>query len=237
MRLRPLFLMFFLLIAPCLQAAQPSPQEWLDVRGKELLKVLSEKNTKQRFAKTLRLADNVFNSKELSRLALGRFWIEFSDEQKAKYSDIFLKYFVVTYASSPLPLDSVSFKIGKSVPSGKDILVRTTGAWNTEENALLKDMQAEAPQNSGKTGIDLVFALRKTNDGYYIRDFQMEGKSVLLFLRGKMEKEYTSCEYSPDKMIEEMQKKIKTAVANADTMDKMRAQRTKPKTKAIKTQK
>ena len=37
--------------------------------------------------------------------------------------------------------------------------------------------------------------------------------------------------------IEEMQKKIKTAVANADTMDKMRAQRTKPKTKAIKTQK
>ena len=237
MRLRPLFLMFFLLVAPCLQAAQPSPQEWLDVRGKELLKVLSEKNTKQRFAKTLRLADNVFNSKELSRLALGRFWIEFSDEQKAKYSDIFLKYFVVTYASSPLPLDSVSFKIGKSVPSGKDILVRTTVAWNTEENALQKDMQAEAPQNNGKTAIDLVFALRKTNDGYYIRDFQMEGKSVLLFLRGKMEKEYTSCEYSPDKMIEEMQKKIKTAVANADTMDKMRAQRTKPQTKAIKTQK
>lgn len=209
MRLRPLFLMFFLLVAPCLQAAQPSPQEWLDVRGKELLKVLSEKNTKQRFAKTLRLADNVFNSKELSRLALGRFWIEFSDEQKAKYSDIFLKYFVVTYASSPLPLDSVSFKIGKSVPSGKDILVRTTVAWNTEENALQKDMQAEAPQNNGKTAIDLVFALRKTNDGYYIRDFQMEGKSVLLFLRGKMEKEYTSCEYSPDKMIEEMQKKSK----------------------------
>lgn len=236
MRLRPLFLMFFLLIAPCLQAAQPSPQEWLDVRGKELLKVLSEKNTKQRFAKTLRLADNVFNSKELSRLALGRFWIEFSDEQKAKYSDIFLKYFVVTYASSPLPLDSVSFKIGKSVPSGKDILVRTTVAWNAEENSLHKEMGAAAPQN-GQTGIDLVFALRKTNDGYYIRDFQMEGKSVLLFLRGKMENEYKFSEYSPDKMIAEMQKKIKKAVANAETMDKMRAQRTKPTSKTTKTQK
>lgn len=226
MRLKFLLMLFLPFHLSAALAAEPSPQEWLNVRGTELLKVLSEQNTKQRFAKTLRLADNVFNSKELSRLALGRYWIEFSDEEKARYSELFMKYFIVTYTSSPLPLDSVSFKIGEAIPSGKDILVKTVVNWSGAENNPPKDA-ADAQKSPAATGIDLIFALRKTADGYYIRDFQLEGKSVLLFLRGKMEDEYQGAEYSPGAMLDSMQKKIRTAVANADVMDEMRKGRQK----------
>lgn len=214
--------------ALCAAAAEPSPQEWLNVRGTELLKVLSEKNSKQRFAKTLRLADNVFNSKELSRLALGRYWIEFSDAQKKRYSDLFMKYFIVTYTASPLPLDTVSFKIGDAIPSGRDVLVKTTVNWSGEISELQKDIKkTEAQKNTNAAGIDLIFALRKTAEGYYIRDFQLEGKSVLLFLRGKIEHAYRTSNYSPDDMISAMQEKIQTTAANAEVIDKMKEGRQK----------
>lgn len=219
-RLLVLFVPLFWLHSVCAQAQSVSPQEWLNVRGTELLKVLAEPEATKRFSNTLRLADNVFNAKELARLALGRYWIEFSDEQKAHYSDLFLKYFVVTYASSRLPLDSVSFTIGDAVPSGKDVLVKTVVGWSGDTGELQNEITGTSSQNVD-SGIELVFALRKTGDGYYIRDFQLAGKSVLLFLRGKLERMFIGSDYSPDKMIADMEKNVQTKIMNAETIDRM----------------
>lgn len=225
MRLKSFFLPFmFCLMLACPVLAQETPEAWLKVRGEELIKALSNPSMKTRQTQTLRLVENSFNAKELGRLAMGRNWVEFSEAQKERFSSLFMRYFVVTYTSTRLPVDKISFTIDGQVVSGKDTLLKTVVAIAASESfeqtmetpnefIVMSGVSAEA------ASLTLIFALRPIDGGYYIRDIQVEGQSLLLFLRKNLDEVYKESNYEPDRMLDEMQEKIRVAILNANALE------------------
>ena len=56
--------------------------------------------------------------------------------------------------------------------------------------------------------LELIFALRERDAGFYIRDVQVEGQSMLLFIRQKIEELYTRSDYDADLFLNKMKQKI-----------------------------
>ena len=54
--------------------SKPSPEDWLVKKGQELVTILSEQDTKTRYLKLRKIAKEVFNKGEMTRLAMGRHW-------------------------------------------------------------------------------------------------------------------------------------------------------------------
>ena len=50
--------------------------------------------------------------------------------------------------------------------------------------------------------------MRERDAGFYIRDVQVEGKSMLLFVRQKIEELYTRAGYDPDAFLDGIKQKI-----------------------------
>ena len=59
-------------------AVKPSPENWLKKKGSELVSILSEEETKTRYVKLRRIAREVFNQQEMTRLSMGRYWRDLS---------------------------------------------------------------------------------------------------------------------------------------------------------------
>lgn len=226
---------FFWLIFSCAaafftpaRAQKITPEAWIEDRGRELLKALADPSMKRRQGLVLRLAENSFNAKELSRLAMGRYWVEFSPEQKARFQSLFMRYFVVTYTAAPLPVQGVTFRVQGTAPSGKDLLVKTSV--NLASAREFQESLQNANEIISMSGVSLqaatltlIFALRSVSDGYYVRDVQVEGQSMLLFLRRKLEDEFRKSNYDIDVLLEGMDEKIRTAVLNANVLERSEA--------------
>lgn len=188
-----------------------SPAEkWLSVKGQLLLEMLAlSSSTKKRDALT-GLAGEVFRQRELARLAIGRYWGELSPEQQEEYVSLFVPYFVSAYGAIPFPVDGVSFRMGGVTPSGKDLLVKTEvdlgdGAQAAYEAAMREDETFQKPEG---TTMEIYFALRNKDGGFYIRDVNVMGKSMVMILRGMLEKMYKNAQTNPDEFIQAMRSKI-----------------------------
>ena len=71
------------------------------------------------------------------------------------------------------------------------------------------DSQKTTDQTLNPMRIELIFALRERADGFYIRDVQIEGQSMLLFLRKEIEDSLRRAGSMPDRFLSDMNNTIK----------------------------
>lgn len=226
-----------MLIAACIFPAQasaqtaavkPSPETWLKQKGADLVKALSEFETKARYIKVKQVAKSVLHQREFPRLAFGRYWKELDARQQDRYRNLFFDYFVVTYASMPLSFEQARVDVVEKQMSGNDILLKT----KIDVSFLMPDISMqigaqkspdESAASAGKSAddsrvIEVFFALRETPEGYYIRDAQLEGQSMLLFARKQLETEYKGAGYVPDAFLDKMQNLVRKKYMSAEEL-------------------
>ena len=217
-------------------AVKLSPENWLKKKGSELVSILSEEETKTRYVKLRRIAREVFNQQEMTRLSMGRYWRDLSADQQAALQYLFFDYFVVTYGTISLGGEKVNIKITEKQPSGRDILLKTQisidfdGAVpaGSAGSALKTVQKKQADGKNDESYFEILFALRETPSGYYIRDAKVEGQSVLMFLRSQMEEELRSAGYDPEVFLEALRKKINQRYRAAEDLAKAAAAKKQP---------
>lgn len=216
---------------PAAPQEKPSPEEWLTKKGKEVLDVLNIPVTKTRYLKLSKIAKEVTNSKEMARLSMGKYWKNLSAEQKSQFQDIFLDYFVVIYGTVRLKFGDVSIRVSEKIPSGKDILLKTKVNTKLKKEDL-KDVPGRYRDDMPDSAeiVEIIFALRETETGYYIRDAKLEGQSVIMFLRSILEKKYDELAYDGDMLLKEMRKKINDSYAAAEKIADRQEQEAQNKT-------
>lgn len=206
---RFIFLIILFFFKPS-SATQMSPEQWLYKQGDALVAALSNKDDLQRYNQTIAIAEQVFHKNELSKLVMGKYWHNFSPEEQQKYRSLFFDYFVAEYAKNPIPVQNTKFEITEKV-EGKDILLKVVldGTQFINDPALkYKNAEALSKINSPQVQFEMFFALRPRNNGYYIRDIQIEGQSMVMFVRNLMERQLKKVGYMQDQFIEQMEQKI-----------------------------
>lgn len=202
--MKRLFIFLFLLLAASPAFAGASPEQWLETKGRELVDALSDKNGINRFENTKKIAETSFHRNELSRLAMGRYWRDLSADRQNQYRDLFLDYFLSVYTEDPLPVKDVKFQITDKRFAPKDVLLKVVV--DALPSFARKNAETQTPDERMK--LELIFALRERGDSFYIRDVQVEGKSMLLFVRQKIEELYTRADFDPDAFLDRMRQKI-----------------------------
>lgn len=211
--------------------ADVSPENWLMKKGKELFSILSEEDMKTRYLKLRRIAKEVFHQQEMTRLAMGRYWRDLSADQQSALQYLFFDYFVVSYGTASLGGRDIDIKVVEKQPSGRDILLKTHV--NINFNDVFTDggaagsSQKQTAEN--KNFFEILFALRETSSGYYIRDAKFEGQSILMFLRSRMEQEMQSAEYEPEKFLNALRKKIDQRYRIAEDLARAKAEKQRKK--------
>lgn len=204
-------------------SVQTPPETWLIKKGRELFEVLSVKETKSRYVKLRRLSKEVFNQSEMPRLAMGKYWKEMTPAQQEELQFLFFDYFVAEFGNFSMDFSNVSIHVTETVPSGKDILLKTAVKMERKnvKAAAAEDKPqffVEKPENNDS--IEALFALRRTAGGYYIRDAKFEGQSILMFLRSRLEKEYRKVDFEAGKLLEKMRTKINSRYRAAEELAK-----------------
>ena len=208
------------------QPTRVSPEDWLMKKGKELISILSEEETKTRYVRLRRIAREVFHQKEMSRLAMGRYWRDFTPDQQAALQYLFFDYFVVSYGSTSLGAADVDIKITEKQPSGRDILLKAQVKvdFNSFVPNDLLDKPSSGEENT-KDYFEILFALREIPSGYYIRDAKVEGQSVLMFLRSQLEKDLRTAGNDPNVFLDAMRQKINLRYRAAEDMARAKAEK------------
>lgn len=204
-------------------AAAASPESWLIDQGYRLIRVLSEKETKPRYAGLRRLAAEVFDQNEMPRLAMGRYWRELTPKQQADLKFLFFDYFVVMYGTTSWDLSDAKLKVTDKKPSGRDILLKISVDTNGKIPLSSAKDKGSAATPATEDMLELMFALRETPSGFYIRDVKVVGQSVLMFLRTHLEKEYQSAAMDAEKLINTMRDKINRRYRAAEELAKAAA--------------
>lgn len=200
----PLFLFVTALLFP-LRADAATAKEWLNARGKALIAAVTEKDAARRYAATKKVILTSFREKEFARLALGRVKTLFEQRHLDRYNELFLDYLLAKYIAKPVPVTGVDFTIGEEMPSGKDTLIRVDLKATAEFTTLKKNGEIVTSDMQ----IESVFALRGTGTGWYIRDVQIEGKSMLMFIRKDIDSLYETVYNDPDELLASMERKIR----------------------------
>ena len=214
--------------APVSPAISPAPEkqenlspveEWLAVKGRDLLQTLSAPSSKAKKQALIAIANEAVCTRELSTWGLGRYRSG-SQEQLARYADLFVPYFVASYGSIAFPFEKVVFHMGGVTPSKKDSIVRVEidlgdGAQKAFEQAQQDDAAFEKPDGSI---VEAFFAVRETN-GYCISDVRAMGKSMVFVLRGMIERMMQKAQSDPEKFLQDMQSKIDADAKKLDMLE------------------
>lgn len=196
---------------------KPSPEDWLTQKGGELLKILNIRVTKTRYLELSRLAKEITNPTEMARLSMGKYWKNLTAEQKAGLQRVFLDYFVVIYGSIAFNFGDANVRVFEKIPSGKDVLLKAKVKVHfTKEDLADIPMNRREDMPDTADALEIMFALRETETGYYIRDAKFQGQSVVMFLRSQLEKQYDALAYDGDELIKSMRKKINERYAAAE---------------------
>ena len=195
-------------------------EEWLAVKGRDLLQTLSAPSSKAKKQALIAIANEAVCTRELSTWGLGRYRSGFSQEQLARYADLFVPYFVASYGVVSFPFEKVVFHMGGVTPSKKDSIVRVEidlgdGAQKAFEQAQQDDAAFEKPDGSI---VEAFFAVRETN-GYCISDVRAMGKSMVFVLRGMIERMMQKAQSDPEKFLQDMQSKIDADAKKLDMLE------------------
>lgn len=202
--MKRLFIFLSLILFARPAAAEISPEQWLEAKGEALIRALSDKNGVTRFENTKKIVEDAFHRNELSRLAMGRYWRELSAERQNRYRDLFLDYFLSVYTETPLPVKDVKFQITDKRFAPKDVLLKVV----VDASTAFLGAKPAAQNQSEQMRLELIFALRERGGAFYIRDVQVEGQSMLLFVRQKIEDLYTRANFDADVFLNKMEQKI-----------------------------
>ena len=145
-------------------AVKDTPENWLIKKGKELVSILSEEQTKSRYVKLRQIAKEVFNQQEMSRLAMGRYWRDLSADQQSALQYLFFDYFVVTYGSTSLGLKNVDIKITDKQPSGRDILLKAVVDINFSGSAKKEILGQHAQGKNNEENKDKINQLKEEQE-------------------------------------------------------------------------
>ncbi len=197
--------------------SKPSPEDWLVKKGQELVTILSEEDTKNRYLKLRKIAKEVFNKGEMTRLAMGRHWRTLSESQQADLQHLFVDYFVVSYGSTALGFSNVNIQVSEKQLSGKDILLKTL----VDVKFSGTPQKTIEEQKDTPTHFEMLFALRETPEGFYIRDAKIEGQSILMFLRSQLESELKNVSFQVDVFLNKMREKINARYRAAEDLAKL----------------
>lgn len=216
-------------VRPSSPALSPAPEKqenlspvekWLAVKGRDLLQTLSAPSSKAKKQALIAIANEAVCTRELSTWGLGRYRSGFSQEQLARYADLFVPYFVASYGSVSFPFEKVVFHMGGVTPSKKDSIVRVEidlgdGAQKAFEQAQQDDAAFEKPDGSI---VEAFFAVRE-NNGYCISDVRAMGKSMVFVLRGMIERMMQKAQSDPEKFLQDMQSKIDADAKKLDMLE------------------
>ena len=219
--------------------AQITPETWLVRKGRELLNILSVRQAKERYLKLRRLCKEVFNQKEMPRLARGKYWKNMTSAQQEELQRLFFDYFVVTYGSAGFSFSNVSIHVTETIPSGKDLLLKTKIKIERENHSfsgqpdLASSQESDPALPSGSKAsfsldkldkdsiFEMLFALRKKGQEYYIRDAKVEGQSMIMFLRSFLEREFADASFDGEKFLDGVRKKINERYRAAEELAKI----------------
>lgn len=216
-----LFFLFIVLLFKPSVAKQLTPEQWLYKQGDALVAALSNKDDLQRYNKTLAVAEQVFHKNELSKLAMGKYWNNFTPEEQEKYRSLFFDYFITEYAKNPIPVQNTKFEIVDKI-EGKDILLKVNldGTQFINDPALkYKTAEALSKINTPQVNFEMIFAIRARKNGYYIRDVQIEGQSMVMFVRELMERQLKKVGYMQDQFIANMEQKVTSHKQRINKLD------------------
>ena len=199
-------------------------EEWLAVKGRDLLQTLSAPSSNAKKQALIALANEAVCTRELSAWGLGRYRSAFTQEQLAQYAELFVPYFVASYGSVSFPFEKVVFHMSGVTPSKKDSIVRVEidlgdGAQKAFEQAQKEDASFEKPDGSI---VEAFFAVRE-NNGYCISDVRAMGKSMVFVLRGMIERMMQKAQSDPDAFLREMRQRIDTDNKKLDMLDQFGA--------------
>jgi phospholipid transport system substrate-binding protein len=136
--------------------------------GGDAIRMLSDKSldASQREIEFRRLLIKDFDVDEISRFALGRFWRQASDEQKAAYRRLFEDYIVMAYATRLGQYSGQTFAVKDERPVEQGDVV----------------VVSEIDQPSGPP-IHVDWRCRKAGDKFKIVDVVVEGVSMAITQR------------------------------------------------------
>lgn len=163
-----------ILIANICQANTLTSQQASDfasTKGKELLMVFQEPNLEKRYAQLDKMIMEYVDIDYIAKFVMGKYWRQMTDEQKDRYSDVFVRYGLSFYKTLPLEYaKNLTYEVKSAETDGKFV--------NVVANINVK--LGEENQN-----IMLTFRLHKVGWKIKVVDVKVAESSLLLSYRGK----------------------------------------------------
>lgn len=178
-----LFLTFCFAV-PFSSAAELSADEarvWVDNKGKQILDIMTSADRTQKFEQLDSLLLNDVDLDYAARFVVGKYWKTMSEEQKAKYTELFKKYTSALYKGYPINLEKgeVTYTVDKVVADKNSQFVYCT--------IFIKSVETHVDEAS-KGGIEVIFRLVKNQDRIQVRDIKITETSFLLAYRERFYK-------------------------------------------------
>ncbi|MBE6443349.1 MAG: ABC transporter substrate-binding protein [Alphaproteobacteria bacterium] len=145
--------------------------DFASTKGKELLMVFQEPNLETRYAQLDKMIMEYVDIDYISKFVVGKYWRQMTNEQKNRYSDVFVRYGLSFYKTLPLEYaKNLAYEIKNAEADGKFV--------NVVANINIK--LGEESQN-----IMLTFRLHKVDEKIKVVDVKVAESSLLLSYRGK----------------------------------------------------
>lgn len=161
----PVFLVFALFIAPANAADNAQAKAFIQNMGDEVIGYLVDDNIGQadRKDKLATVLKAHFDTKTISRFAMGQNWKTLSAEQQDEYRTLFEKMIVAIYSEKFAAYDGQQFEVDQAkAVNDKDYIV-----------------QSRILQNKGKD-VTVSWQIRFKDDEFRIIDVKVEGVSMVL---------------------------------------------------------
>lgn len=148
-------------------------KSWAEKVGRNLIDILSEQNSQEKFDKLDSLLLNNVDMDYIAKFVMGRHWRTMSEAQKKEYLPLFKRYSMSLYKSFPLQFDK-----GKVKYSIKN--VRVEKGYSLAFAEVIVALNNDQPLN-----IIVEFRLHKNNGKIMITDFKVAETSFLIVYRNR----------------------------------------------------
>lgn len=154
---------------------------WTDVKGKEILEIMTSVDSEEKFKRLDLLLLNDVDLDYAARFVVGKYWKKMTPEQQTQYIPLFKRYTSALYKGYPLNIDkgAVTYAIDKVITDKDSQFVHCT--------IFIESLEKRVDDNS-KGGIKVVFRLVKNNGKIQVRDLQIAESSFLHVYRERFYK-------------------------------------------------
>lgn len=154
---------------------------WTDVKGKEILEIMTSVDSEEKFKRLDLLLLNDVDLDYAARFVVGKYWKKMTPEQQTQYIPLFKRYTSALYKGYPLNIDkgAVTYAIDKVITDKDSQFVHCT--------IFIESLEKKVDAGS-KGGVKVVFRLVKNNGKIQVRDLQIAESSFLHVYRERFYK-------------------------------------------------